>query len=76
MKNVWEKIKNLWSTYKGACIGAIVALLFIWTGLFMALVYLLVIAAGMFVGNYVQLNKDVIKEKYKAFLEMLLKKVD
>lgn len=76
MKNVLEKIKNLWSTYKGACIGAIVALLFIWTGLFTVLVYLLVIAAGIFVGNYVQLNKDVIKEKYKAFLEMLLKKVD
>ena len=76
MKNILEKLKNLWSTYKGACIGALVALVFIWTGLFMALVYLLVIFCGMFIGNYVQLNKDVIKEKYKAFLEMLLNKVD
>ena len=76
MKNVLEKLKNLWSTYKGACIGAIVALLFIWTGLFTILVYALVIFGGMFVGNYVQLNKDAIKGKYKAFLEMLLNKVD
>ncbi len=63
------KIRELIEKYRGAIIGGIIAILLVCTGLFKVLVGILVIAAGILAGNYVQKNKDVVKDKLKDFID-------
>ena len=55
--------------YKGAIIGAVIALLFVATGLSKLVIALLVIVAGMFLGYYVQNNKESVKEILRNFID-------
>ncbi len=55
--------------YKGAIIGGSIAVLLVCTGLFKLLVALIVIAGGILLGNYVQKNKDTVKETLKNFID-------
>ena len=68
MKN-FEDLKNFISKYKGAIIGGLVAILLICTGLFNILLIFSVIVIGIIVGNYVQANKELVKEKLKKFID-------
>ena len=60
-----EDIKNFLSKYKGAIIGVIVAIIILATRLYEVIVGILLILAGAFVGNYIQQNKDEVKDKQK-----------
>lgn len=64
-----NNIKEFLLSYKGAIIGGAIAILLVCTGLFKLLFILAIIAAGVFVGNYVQNNKDLVKEKLKEFID-------
>ena len=66
-----EDIKNFLSKYKGAIIGVIVAIIILATRLYEVIVGILLILAGAFVGNYIQQNKDEIKEKTKKFIDKM-----
>lgn len=55
--------------YKGAIIGGLIALVFIATGLSKLLVGLVVIVLGILVGNYIQNNKDTVKQTLKEFID-------
>ncbi len=55
--------------YKGAIIGGILALVFIATGLSKLLIGLVVVAVGVFLGHYVQNNKDSVKQTLKEFID-------
>ncbi|MFG6318262.1 MAG: DUF2273 domain-containing protein [Clostridia bacterium] len=55
--------------YKGAIIGAVIAILFVATGLSKLVIALLVIVAGMFLGYYVQNNKESVKEILRNFID-------
>ena len=55
--------------YKGAIIGGIVAILLICTGLFKLLIALIAIVGGIVAGNYIQKNKDSVKEKLKSLID-------
>lgn len=55
--------------YRGAIIGGVVALLLIATGLSKLLIGLVLIAAGVFLGNYIQKNKSNVKETLKEFID-------
>ncbi len=55
--------------YGGAIIGAVVALILCFTRLYRLLIVTVVIIAGGFIGNYVQKNKELVKEKLKAFID-------
>lgn len=57
--------------YRGAIIGAIIALIVLFTGLFRLAVAILVIGAGIFLGNYVQKNKYEVKQKLLDFINRL-----
>ena len=61
-----EDIKNFLSKYKGAIIGVIVAI-----RLYEVIVGILLILAGAFVGNYIQQNKDEVKDKTKKFIDKM-----
>ena len=66
-----DDIKNFLSKYKGAIIGVIVAIIILATRLYEVIVGILLILAGAFVGNYIQQNKDEVKEKTKKFIDKM-----
>ena len=66
-----EDIKKFLMKYRGAIIGALVAILILCTGLFWLIVGIILIAMGIYVGNYVQLNKEIVKEKLKNIIDKL-----
>ena len=55
--------------YKGAIIGGIIAILLVCTGLFKLLLSLIVIVGGIFFGNYIQNNKDSVKDTLKKYID-------
>lgn len=62
-------LNKIWNEYGGAIVGALVALLLCFTRLYRLLIAIIVVLAGAFIGNYVQKNKIVVKEKLKAFID-------
>lgn len=61
--------KNFVTNYRGAIIGGLVALLIIFTRLHKLIMAIVIIGACAFVGNYIQQNKDEVKEKIKNFID-------
>lgn len=55
--------------YKGAIIGGIIALVFIATGLSNILIGLIVVAVGIFLGHYIQNNKETVKQTLRDFID-------
>ena len=66
-----EEIKNFIMKYRGAIIGIIIAIVLFATRLYDVIIGILLILAGAFVGNYVQLNKDEVKAKLKKFIDKM-----
>ena len=66
-----DNLKDFWSQYKGAIIGAIVAILILLTKLYDLIIGIILIAFGIFIGNYVQHNKYDVKEKLKRFIDRM-----
>lgn len=66
-----EDFKKFVTQYRGAIIGAIVAIVILATRLYALIVGVLLILAGAFVGNYVQQNKDDVKNKLKNFIDKM-----
>ena len=64
-KNIAWYVKE----YKGAIIGGLIALVFIATGLSKLLIGLVVIALGIILGNYIQNNKDTVKQTLRDFID-------
>jgi len=62
-------IMDFWDKYKGAIIGGIIALLLFATGLVKFFVGIIMIVLGVFIGNYIQKNKDDVKEKLRNFID-------
>ena len=66
-----EKVKDFIMKYRGAIIGAIIAILILCTGLYKLMIGIILISIGIYVGNYIQLNKIEVKEKVKNFIDKL-----
>ena len=66
-----DEIKNFFKTYSGAIIGAIVAIIILCTRLYELMIWIIFIAFGIFIGNYIQNNKIAVKEKLKNFIDRL-----
>ena len=66
-----EEIKNFIMKYRGAIIVIIIAIVLLATRLYDVIIGILLILAGAFVGNYVQLNKDEVKAKLKKFIDKM-----
>lgn len=64
-----ESVKNFWNDYKGAIIGAIIAILILATRLYMLIISIILIVMGAVIGNYVQQNKFEVKERIKNFID-------
>lgn len=66
-----ESLKNFIREYRGAIIGGIVAIVILCTRLYMLIVGIILIALGVFAGNYIQRNKYEVKEKIKSVIDRL-----
>lgn len=66
-----KEIKDFFMKYRGAIIGAIVAILILLTRFYVFIIGLILIAMGIYVGNYIQVNKESVKEKLKNFIDRM-----
>ena len=69
MKLIMEGLKNFWNNYKGAIIGVIVAILVIMTKLYELIMAIILIILGAIAGNYIQQNKNYVKDRLKNFID-------
>lgn len=63
--------KDFITQYRGAIIGAIIAILILVTRLHDLILAIVVLVLGAFIGNYVQQNKDFVKTKLKSFIDKM-----
>lgn len=66
-----DGFKNFISEFSGAIIGGIIAIIILCTHLYDLIVGIILIAIGIFIGNYVQRNKYEVKEKLKKFIDRM-----
>ena len=66
-----EKFKNFLTKYTGAIVGGIVALIALLLNFHKVLIWILIIIAGIVIGNYIQNNKELVKDKLKTFIDKL-----
>ena len=66
-----EKVKQFLINYRGAIIGGIVAIVALLLNLHKVLIIILIVIAGILLGNYVQHNKELVKEKLKSYIDKL-----
>lgn len=66
-----KEIKDFFMKYRGAIIGAIVAFLILLTRFYIFIIGIILIAMGIYVGNYIQMNKERVKEKLKNFIDRM-----
>lgn len=66
-----NEVKDFFMKYRGAIIGALIAILILCTGLYRLIVGIILVCIGIYVGNYVQINKYEVKEKIKHFIDKL-----
>lgn len=64
-------VKDFFMKYRGAIIGAIIAILILCTGFYKLIMGIILVCIGIYVGNYVQINKAQVKEKVKNFIDKL-----
>lgn len=66
-----NELKDFFMKYRGAAIGALLAILILCTGFYKLIVGIVLVCIGIYVGNYVQLNKTSVKENIKKFIDKL-----
>lgn len=66
-----KDVKDFIIKYKGAILGALIAILILCTGFYRLIIGIILVCIGMYVGHYVQLNKDNVKDKLKRFIDKL-----
>ena len=66
-----ENIKDFWNNYKGAIIGIAIAILVLATRIYNFMLAVVLLIIGAFAGNYIQQNKDNVKEKIKNFIDRM-----
>ncbi len=66
-----EDIKNFLIKYRGAIIGGLIALIAMLLNLHKVVIFIIILVAGILIGNYVQHNKEFVKDKLKSYIDKL-----
>ena len=66
-----EDFKNFLIKFRGAIIGGLIALVALLLNLHKVLVWIAIIVVGIIIGNYVQNNKEFVKDKLKSYIDKL-----
>lgn len=64
-----KKFKDFIINYRGAIVGAIVAMVALMLRIHEILIGAIIIVAGMIAGNYVQQNKEKVKETIRRIVD-------
>ena len=57
--------------YRGAIIGGIIAILLLLTRLYDLIMGIVLIGLGIYIGNYVQLNKEKVKDTLRKIIDRM-----
>lgn len=66
-----EDLKNFFQKYGGAIIGGIIALILACTKFYRFVIAIIFIVLGIWLGNYIQKNKEIVKEKLKNIIDKI-----
>lgn len=66
-----EEFKNFLIKFRGAIIGGLIAIIALLLNLHKVLLWILIILGGILIGNYVQNNKEIVKDKLKQYIDKL-----
>ncbi len=66
-----EEFKYFLKKYRGAIIGGLVALVALILNLHKILIWIAIIIIGIILGNYIQNNKEFVKDKIKSYIDKL-----
>ena len=66
-----ENFKDFWNDYKGAIIGVIIVILLLATKAYKLIFVVVLLVLGAFAGNYIQQNKESVKDKIKNFIDRM-----
>ena len=66
-----DNLKEFFLKYKGAIIGALVAIVALLLQIYKIIIWTIVIFVGMYIGNYIQYNKENVKIRMKNFIDRL-----
>lgn len=66
-----KDFENFLKKYRGAIIGGLVAIIALILNLHKILIWILIVVAGIVIGNYVQNNKEFVKDKLKSYIDKL-----
>ena len=66
-----ESFKDFWNDYKGAIIGVIIVILLLATKAYKLIFVVVLLVLGAFAGNYIQQNKESVKDKIKNFIDRM-----
>lgn len=64
-------LKNLTKEYLGAIVGGLIGLIFALTGLYRVIIGMVLVFMGIFLGNYIQNNREYVKEKLRNFIDKM-----
>jgi uncharacterized membrane protein len=66
-----NELKDFLMKYRGAIIGVAIALLVLLLKLYLLVLWIFFLILGAVVGNYVQNNKEFVKDKLKYYIDKL-----
>ena len=61
--------KNFLLKYRGALIGLLIAILLLALQIYKVIVAIIIIIVCMIAGNFIQQNKELVKDKMKDFID-------
>lgn len=62
---------SFFQKYGGMIIGGIIALILACTNLYRVIIGIVLVVLGMWFGNYIQKNKEIVKEKLKILIDKM-----
>ena len=66
-----DNLKEFFLKYRGAIIGALVATVALLLNVYKIIIGVITIFVGIYIGNYIQHNKEIVKIKIKDFIDRL-----
>ena len=66
-----DGLGSFFKKYGGAIIGGLIALVLACTSLYRIIIAIVLIIIGIWAGNYVQKNKEEVKEKLKSLIDRM-----